>query len=120
MIGYRRVYTPFKSSLRKHWFCPRLDIEATADEEIKAVAEGEVAHVGWLRGYEYVVVLRHAEGYFSLYGNMGKTVVSRGDFVTNGKVLGYVSPLGWTEGPKIHFEIRKGRDKEDPIEWLST
>lgn len=97
-----------------------IDIEATADEEIKAVAEGEIAHVGWLRGYEYVIVLKHAEGYFSLYGNLGSVEVNKGDFVTNGEILGYVSPLGWTEGPKVHFEIRKGKEKENPLEWLRT
>ncbi|MBN1756019.1 peptidoglycan DD-metalloendopeptidase family protein [bacterium] len=95
-----------------------IDIKATADEEIFAVAEGEVVYVGWLRGYENVVVLKHGEGYFTLYGNLGRVEVSKGDTTIHGRRLGYVSSQGWTEGPKLHFEIRKGKEKENPLEWL--
>lgn len=85
----------------------------------KAVAGGEVAYAGWLRGYGNLVVLRHGDEYFTLYGHLDEILVKPGDGVREGAPVGLTGDSGSMYGPALHFEIRHRRDAEDPKAWLA-
>ena len=61
---------------------------------------------GWNGGYGSYVVIQHANGVQTLYAHMRATVVSSGQHVMQGQVIGYVGATGKATGPHLHFEVR--------------
>ncbi len=85
----------------------------------KAVAAGEVAYAGWLRGYGNLVVLRHGDEYFTLYGHLDEILVKPGEGVRESVPVGLTGDSGSMYGPALHFEIRHRRDAIDPQTWMA-
>jgi septal ring factor EnvC (AmiA/AmiB activator) len=85
----------------------------------KAVAAGEVAYAGWLRGYGNLVVLRHGDEYFTLYGHLDEILVKPGEGVREAVPVGLTGDSGSMYGPALHFEIRHRRDAVDPQAWMA-
>ena len=85
-----------------------------------AVARGQVRYAGWFRGYGKIVILEHAQGYFTVSGHLEEWSVEVGEVLEAGEVLGRVGETGSLRGPGLYFELRKGRNPQDPALWLST
>ena len=45
--------------------------------------------------------------YYTLYAHMTKYIVSRGQSVKKGQIIGYVGSTGASTGPHLHYEITK-------------
>ncbi len=99
-------------------FQPGIDIEAGAGDAVRAVAAGNVAYAGFLRGYGNFLILAHGGGYYTLYARLGSVYVENGNTVAAGETLGTVSDEAATLGSGFHFEVRKGKTQEDPEGWL--
>lgn len=87
-----------------------VDIGAARGTPIHAAADGTVIiarnNGGWNGGYGNYVVITHDNGAQTLYSHMKNTIVSPGQFVSNGQTIGYVGMTGRTTGPHLHFEVR--------------
>jgi len=94
-----------------------VDIAAPEGEAVRAVARGQVEVVDWFDGWGKTVLLNHG-GYYTLYAHLGETIVSEGQALDPGQILGRVGDTGSLDGAKLHFEIRKGADAVDPRLWL--
>lgn len=70
-------------------------------------------------GYGIYVMIDHGDNYLSLYGHCSKIVVSVGDYVTQGQVIGYVGSTGVSTGPHLHFEIRYNGTKVNPLNYVT-
>ena len=57
-------------------------------------------------GYGNYVVIRHSGGRTTLYAHLSRDVVSLGDSVTTGQLIGYVGTTGSSTGNHLHFETR--------------
>ena len=101
------------------FYNPGIDIKANAGADVFAVVDGIVEYTGWIRGYGNIIILRHSEGYHTLYGNLERISVRMGENILVGTKIGIVSPYGWLEGAKLHFEIRKGKQELNPMNFLS-
>ena len=95
-----------------------IDIAASPKSSVYIVCDGEVVYTSWLQGYDNVVLVKHAGGYYTVYGNLGEVAVSAGSKVKAGQLVGKTSSTGWLDGPKLHFEVRKGKHEENPMDWL--
>jgi murein hydrolase activator len=94
-------------------------IAAAAGTPVRAVANGTVSLAGPLGTYLTSVLLDHGGGYYSFYGYLADAVVTKGERVLKGQVLGHVGGESSDEGPHLHFEIRgQGGIALDPINWL--
>lgn len=93
-----------------------IDIKANKDKNVRSVGEGVVAAIDWLPGYGNVIIISHKNNYRSVYGHVSEIFVSEGDKVKTNSVIALVDE--GIEGYILHFEIWKGRDKQNPELWL--
>ena len=93
-------------------------ILADEGEPIRAVADGEVAKILEIAGFGNVLILRHGDGWSTVYGHAESYSVRPGEQVRSGAVVGVVGSTGSLEGPRLHFEVRQGTGPEDPLDWL--
>lgn len=66
-------------------------------------------------GYGNFVWILHDNGYETIYGHMTTTAVGAGDRVSAGQLIGYVGSSGWSTGPHLHFELRIGGVRSNPL-----
>ncbi|MCX6790203.1 MAG: M23 family metallopeptidase [Candidatus Kaiserbacteria bacterium] len=87
-----------------------VDIGGARGTPIHAAADGIVIiarnNGGWNGGYGNYVVITHSNGTQTLYAHMKNTIVSPGQSVGNGQIIGFVGMTGHTTGPHLHFEVR--------------
>lgn len=66
-------------------------------------------------GYGNYVMIDHGNGYSTLYGHLADAIVSSGEYVSQGQVIGYVGSTGESTGPHLHFETRYWGVKYNPM-----
>lgn len=66
-------------------------------------------------GYGNHVWIQHDNGYQTIYGHMINTVVSTGEYVSKGQLIGYSGSTGWSTGPHLHFELRINGVRSNPM-----
>lgn len=84
-----------------------LDIAAPYGTPIYAATSGVVSDVGsgWNGGYGNAVVIDNDDGRTCRYAHMSWYVVSEGDTVVKGQIIGYVGNTGNSYGNHLHFEV---------------
>ncbi|WP_339660546.1 M23 family metallopeptidase [uncultured Polaribacter sp.] len=86
-----------------------VDIVAKQNTAVKAIADGTVIFSGWTTETGYVIILKHAYDYISVYKHNGNLLRSQGDLVKSGEVIASVGSTGeLTTGPHLHFELWSG------------
>ena len=95
------------------------DISAKEGDPIYAAADGRVLYAGdKLAGYGNLVIIRHSGSLSTVYAHNKENLVSEGDFVTAGQLIGKVGETGRASGPHVHFEVREGKKAVDPSRFL--
>lgn len=102
-------------------YVQRKGIEIRTDEgsAIRSVMSGVVVFADWLKGYGQVVILDHANGFFSLYAHASKLLVKVGEQVARGSMIGETGDTGLTGDSTLYFELRQGAQAVDPLTWLA-
>lgn len=84
----------------------------TSGTPIKAAADGTVlfAKYGNNGGYGNLIIIKHPNGMTTFYAHIKADgiLVSQGQAVSQGTVIGYVGSTGRSTGPHLHFEVRGG------------
>jgi septal ring factor EnvC (AmiA/AmiB activator) len=93
-----------------------VDIRASSDLDVKAVAEGVISAIDWIPGYGSVVIVTHKGDYRTVYSHLSDLYVSEGDKVKTGNVIARVGES--LEGNVLHFEIWNSRVNQNPENWL--
>jgi murein DD-endopeptidase MepM/ murein hydrolase activator NlpD len=94
-------------------FFTGLDLAAPEGTPVVAPAEGRVVFVGRARRdvaprlwqFGNLVVLSHGPGLATLFGHLDRAEARRGDRVKRGQRLGVVGKTGWTQSPRVHYEL---------------
>ena len=86
---------------------PGIDFAAEEGAEVYAVAGGIVTTAAYDVEKGNYVVLDHGGGLETEYQHMKSLLVSAGQSVVQGQVLGYVGSTGNSTGPHLHFEARQ-------------
>jgi murein DD-endopeptidase MepM/ murein hydrolase activator NlpD len=95
-----------------------IDISANYGDPVRATADGVVSYAAWRTGYGKMVMIDHGHGLSTLYGHNSRYVVGVGQKVNKGQVICYVGCTGYTTGPHLHYEVKKGERAVNPIAYL--
>ena len=98
---------------------PGLDIAVPTGTPIRASGGGAVAETGDDVEYGRFVLIEHPGGYHTLYGHASRLLVSAGDSVSAGQVIGLSGSTGRSTAPHLHFEARRGGKAVDPRSLLN-
>lgn len=84
------------------------------------ISEAMRSSSGAYRSYGEYVVINHHDGTRTLYAHMlsGSRKVSPGQKVSQGQVIGTVGSTGNSTGNHLHFEVRVGLQKMNPMLYL--
>ena len=95
-----------------------VDMHASMGTPIHAAAAGTVISAGWRGGYGKCVVISHGGNLATLYAHQSTLLVSAGQHVTRGQVIGEVGSTGYSTGAHLHFEVRVGGSPVNPMGYL--
>ena len=122
--GYSRISSyygtrpdPFGSPTQE--FHSGIDIPAPRGVNIISAYDGEVAWSYYSNSAGNWVGVDHGDGIYTVYMHMSKRLVSEGDKVKKGDVLGLVGTTGRSTGNHLHFAVRQNGSYVDPLKWVS-
>jgi septal ring factor EnvC (AmiA/AmiB activator) len=96
-----------------------IEIRTIEGSLIHAVMPGTVVYADWLKGYGLVIILDHANGFFSLYAHASKILAKVGEQVPGGHPIGETGDTGVIGENTLYFELREGDEPVDPLQWLA-
>jgi len=82
---------------------------------VRAAGGGRVVAVGTDPDYGMYVLLRHPDGYETMYGHASRLLVGEGEQVEAGQVIALTGNSGRSTAPHLHFEIRREGRSLDPL-----
>jgi murein DD-endopeptidase MepM/ murein hydrolase activator NlpD len=98
------------------------DIAAPSGQAIYAAADGQVVRAGWYGGYGNYTCISHGgyqgSGLSTCYGHQSALLVSAGQSVRRGTLIGRVGTTGASTGAHLHFEVRRDGTPVNPLSWL--
>lgn len=101
------------------WRHTGIDVPNKSGQPIYAAEDGIVVKSGWNRGgYGIYIIIDHGQGIQTLYGHNSKNLVAAGQRVGKGQVIGLVGSTGRSTGPHVHFEIRVGGNRVNPLDYF--
>ena len=93
----------------------RIDTEEGG--KARAIFSGTVSEVQAVPGANKAVMVRHGD-YISVYNNLNKISVKRGDEISLGQELGEVATSRTTGKTTLHFLLYKNNQKLNPEDWI--
>jgi len=102
------------------WYHKAIDIANPAAPAVVASRGGIVLSAGWNfpQAYGIHVIIDHGDGYKTLYAHLSSVVVSPGQSVLRGQVIGQMGSTGRSTGTHLHFEIRTPKGNVNPLGYL--
>lgn len=94
-------------------------LEATPGTPVRAIHTGRVVYSDWLRGYGFMLIVDHGNGYLSLYGHNQTLLREVGDWVSAGDVLARSGDSGGAGDAGLYFEIRRQGKPVNPNGWVN-
>ena len=94
---------------------PGIDIAVPVGTPVRAAGGGAVSAAGTDPNYGLYVLLRHPDGYETLYGHASRLLVAEGEQVASGQVIALTGNSGRSTAPHLHFEIRHEGKSVDPL-----
>ena len=97
-----------------------IDIAGQKGQPVKAAGPGIVVYAGdGVRGYGNLILIKHNDRFLSAYAHNDSLKVNENDVVKAGEVI---ATMGNTDadGVKLHFEVRKEGQPQDPLEYLPS
>ncbi|MEP7234493.1 MAG: peptidoglycan DD-metalloendopeptidase family protein [Ignavibacteriota bacterium] len=94
-----------------------IDIGTPSGSAVHSAGDGVVSLISSLPSYGTIIIIRHGGGIHSVYADLSGVSVSTGSSVKKGEVIGS-SGSNSELGAILHFEVWKGKSKQNPLGWL--
>ena len=96
-----------------------IDMACNQGTPIYATRAGTVTVASYQAGGAgYYVSINHLDGFSSIYMHMTNYVVSAGQSVSQGQLIGYVGSTGLSTGPHLHFGISYAGTYVNPLAYI--
>ena len=119
-VSGARISSPF--GMRRHPILgytkhTGVDFAAPRGTPIHVTGDGVVIFAGWKGGYGRAIMVRHPNGYVTLYAHQSRFApgIRKGVHVRQGQVIGYVGSTGRSTGPHVHYEVRVNGRPVNPL-----
>ena len=98
-----------------------VDYAAPEGNPVWAVADGTVVSCGWNGGYGRQIVIKHPNGYRSMYGHLSRFApgMRNGKSIRQKQIIGYVGSSGLATGPHLDFRLLKNNSFRNPLREIS-
>jgi murein DD-endopeptidase MepM/ murein hydrolase activator NlpD len=97
-----------------------INVAVPEDTPVKAADDGVVIYSGnGLKTYGNMLLVRHANGYVTVYAHARELLVKVGDEIKRGQVIAKSGKTGDVDRPQVHFEIRKASAPVNPMPYLN-
>lgn len=97
-----------------------INIAAAKGSPVRAAENGVVVYAGnELKGFGNLLLVKHADGWMTAYAHNDQFMVGKGDSVKKGQQISTVGATGSVTSPQLHFEIRRGTEAVNPMDYLS-
>ena len=114
--GFGMRPDPFTGQRRFH---NGIDLANRPGTPIRAAASGRVVHVEeQIANYGRFVIIRHADGFQTLYAHMNSFNVRLGQSVSRGQQIGTMGSTGRSTGPHLHFSVIHNGTFVNPMRYL--
>lgn len=106
---------PFTGALKMH---EGMDFSGSVGTDIYATGDGVVVYANYSReGYGSIIIIDHGYGYSTRYAHLNKILVTEGQQVKRGEVIGLMGNTGRSKGPHLHYEVRKNKKALNPVNF---
>ncbi len=113
----RGIVTDRYNAKEKHF---AVDVALPKNTPIKAVLHGTVIFSDWTPTTGNVLILRHNNGFISVYKHAASLTKNQGDVVKTGEVIALAGSTGQqSTGIHLHFELWKDGYPIDPQNFIS-
>ncbi len=92
-----------------------IDLRCSTGTNVYAANAGTVTTSGYSSAWGNYIIISHGGGVTTLYAHLSKRLVSKGETVKRGKVIGRSGNTGYSTGPHLHFEINKNGQSYNPL-----
>jgi murein DD-endopeptidase MepM/ murein hydrolase activator NlpD/Rod binding domain-containing protein len=110
-FGWRQ--DPFSGATTFH---SGVDVSGAEGDPVASAGAGRVLFSGSDGGYGTSVVVQHANGLTTRYAHLSAALVSAGEQVEDGQLVGLVGQTGRATGPHLHYEVRVGGKPLHPLQ----
>lgn len=97
---------------------PGIEIEGNPKAPVRAVFNGIVTTITYIRGYGTTVIIDHGGGYYTVYTHVTNLQIHEDGEVKSQDIIAYVGDNNSVNGSILHFEIWGNQQKLNPQEWL--
>ena len=105
-----------KTEMREHH--DGVDLLAGPWDNVYSTGNGTVVRANWYKGLGNCIVIKHVDGYRSLYGHLSEINVSIRQEIQQGEHIGMAGNTGYTEGYHLHYEIYKDNQRTNPMKYI--
>ncbi len=121
-LSYSRISSHFTKKrwhpvLKRYRAHLGTDFAAPRGRKIYAAGDGRIEYIGRRGGYGKTIIIRHPNGYKTLYAHQNKFRggLKRGHRVKRGQHIGYVGSTGLSSGPHLHLGVYRGGRAVNPL-----
>jgi murein DD-endopeptidase MepM/ murein hydrolase activator NlpD len=83
-----------------------IDYRAAIGDKVPAANSGKVVVAGDLFYTGWTVIIDHGLDIFTIYGHLSRTLVTEGEFIKRGEIIGLSGNTGRTSGPHLHWGVK--------------
>jgi murein DD-endopeptidase MepM/ murein hydrolase activator NlpD len=116
--GYGTRTDPFRGGAARH---AGIDLAAPIGTPIYATADGTVSEAGYNSGgYGNLIKLDHGRGIETRYAHLARILVSPGQRIARGQLIGHMGSTGRSTGSHLHYEVRIDGRAVNPIPFMKS
>jgi murein DD-endopeptidase MepM/ murein hydrolase activator NlpD len=112
---FGRRMDPFLGEVVHH---PGLDYRARMGNPVVSTAEGVVSLARRNGGFGLMIEVSHENGFATRYAHLSKILVTRGQKVKRGEIIGLVGNTGHSTGSHLHYEVLFRKVHRDPLQYV--